>query len=189
MRSWRLVALLLPLMGSVPCTAGPFVLFPTANELASPDGRFVVRNAAREAPASDFVGVFHSLWLVDIAAGRSRKLCDYLGVAAVSWSNDSFILVTEYGGKKTSRVLVFSATDPEYSVALGKSTLIRVVPQELRAALDGNDHVFVEASRVENEILYVRVWGYGQYDVNGFRWHCGYAMQTGAVSCSEGHSP
>jgi hypothetical protein len=189
MRLWPLVALLLLLTGSVPCTAGPFVVFPKTNELLSSDGRFVVRNADREGSSSDFVGVFHSLWLVETATGRSRKLCDYLGVAAVSWSNDNFILVTEYAGKKTSRALVFSATDPEYSVALGKSTLIPVVPPQLRAALDGNDHVFVEASRVENEILYLRVWGYGQHDVNGFRWHCEYAMRDDALFCRDGRSP
>lgn len=189
MRLWPLAVLLLLLTVSVPCNAGPFVVFPTANELASPDGRYVVRSAGREAPASDFIGIFHSLWLVEIATGRSRKLCDYLGVAAVAWSNDNFVLVTEYGGKKTSRALVFSATDAEYSVALGKANLIRVVPQELRAALDGNDHVFVEASRVENEILYLRVWGYGQHDVNGFRWQCEYAMRDGGFSCREAHSP
>jgi hypothetical protein len=190
MRPWPLVVLFLVLAAVVlPCTASRFVVFPKAGELPSPDGRFVVRNADRDASASEFVGTFHALWLVEIATGRSRKLCDYLGVAAVAWSNDTFIVVTEYAAKRTSRALVFSATDPGYSVALSKSTLTRVVGPELRASLEGNDHVFVEASRVEDHILHFRVWGYGQHDASGFRWHCEYGMRDGAVFCDEVHRP
>lgn len=52
--------------------------------------------------ASDFVGTFHSLWLYELATGRSRKLCDYLGVASAAWSSDDVLLVTQYAGKRTS---------------------------------------------------------------------------------------
>jgi hypothetical protein len=80
----------------VSSSAGPFVLFPKAVELRSPDGRFVVRNVEREGPATEFVGVCHSLWLVEVAANRSSKLCNYLGVAAIAWSNNDFVVITEY---------------------------------------------------------------------------------------------
>jgi hypothetical protein len=36
--------------------AAPFVVFPKAGQLRSPDGRFVVRNIDREAPLSEYVG-------------------------------------------------------------------------------------------------------------------------------------
>jgi hypothetical protein len=79
--------------------AAPFVLFPKAGQLVSPDGRFVVRNREREGSDKDFIGTSHSLWIVEAASGRSRKLCDYLGVAAVAWSNNDFLVVTEYVAK------------------------------------------------------------------------------------------
>ncbi len=168
--------------------AAPFVVFPKAGELASPDHRFVVRNAEREADASEFVGTFHSLWLIETATGRSRKLCDYVGVAAVTWSKDDFLVVTQYVAKTTSRAMIFSATNPDSPVVLDKPTLIRLVPYEMRPALEENNHVFIEASRLEDDVLYVRVWGYGRHDPNGFRWRCRYATWNGATSCAEEHS-
>jgi len=167
---------------SVPMVAGPFVVFPKAGALMSPDGRFVVRETAREASASEFVGTFHSLWLSDRANGRSRKLCDYVGVAAVAWSGD-FVLATQYLSKKTSRALIFSASDPENIHMIDQPRLIQVVPVELRDTLRENDHVFVEASSLEKQTLHLRVWGYGRHDANGFRWGCEYGLRDGAISC------
>jgi hypothetical protein len=165
--------------------AAPFVLFPKAGELVSPDGRFVVRNAEREGGASDFVGTFHALWLTEVATGRSRKLCDYVGVAAVAWSSNDFVVVTQYVTRKTSRALVFSPASGEGPAILDKPTLMRLVPSQLRVALEQNDHVFVEAPRVQEETLYLRVWGYGQHDATGFRWRCEYGLREGGVSCVE----
>jgi len=169
---------------AVQSLAAPFVLFPKAGELVSPDGRFVVRNAERQASTSEFDGTFHALWLIDVATGRSRKLCDYVGVAAVAWSGNDFLVVTQYLSKRTSRALVFSVTGSQDPVILDKPTLIRMVPPELRDVLREDDHVFVEASRLEESTLYLRVWGYGPRDVNGFRWYCRYALLEGSVSCS-----
>jgi len=165
--------------------AAPFVLFPKATELASPDGRFVVRNLERKGGPTEFVGTSLSLWLVEKATGRARKLCDYIGVAAVAWSNNDFLVITEYVGKKTSRALVFSAADAIDPVVLDKRTLLRLIPVDLRDTLRENDHVFVEASRVAEQTLHVRVWGYGQHDAHGFQWNCEYAFREGTVSCGD----
>jgi hypothetical protein len=167
--------------------AAPFVLFPKTGQLASPDGRFVVRNVDPVGSASEFVGTFHSLWLTETATRRSRKLCDYVGVAAVAWSGNDFLLVTQYLSKRTSRALIFSAASSEDPVVLDVPTLIRFIRVELRAALRENDHVFVEASRLENKTLHLTVWGYGKHDANGFRWRCEYALHTSIVSCVEVH--
>jgi hypothetical protein len=190
MRSWRillgvavLVALLIAM--SVETLASQFVVFPKASELISPDGRFAVRSVDSKRSASDFVGTFHSLWLFELASGRSRKLCDYLGVASAAWSSNDWLVVTQYVGKRTSRALVFSATVVEDPVMLDKITLTRLVRAELRPSLRENDHVFVEGSRVQQDKLYLTVWGYGQHDANGFRWRCEYALREGTVSCSE----
>jgi hypothetical protein len=91
--------------------AAPFVVFPKAGQLVSQDGRFVVRNADREAPLSEYVGTFHSLFLGDTTSGASRKLCDYVGVAAVAWAKNDLIIVTQYVSKHASRALIFSAVD------------------------------------------------------------------------------
>jgi hypothetical protein len=164
--------------------AAPFTLFPKAGRLLSPDGHFEVRDADREGSAGDFVGTFHSLWLIEVATGRSRKLCDYVGLAAVAWSSNDFLVVTQYVSKKTSRALVFAAASAEEPVLLDTSTLIQMVPVDLRPSLRENDHVFVEASRLEEETFYFRVWGYGKHDPNGFRWNCRDSLTEGSMSCA-----
>jgi hypothetical protein len=160
----------------------PFSMFPKAGHLTSPDGRFEVRDADRQGAANEFVGTFHSLWLTEAATGRSRKLCDYVGLAAVAWSSNNSLVVTQYVGKKTSRTLVFAAAWEE-PVLLDTATLIQMVPVELRPTLRENDHTFVEASCLEEEIFFFRVWGYGQHDPDGFRWGCRYSLSTSQLSC------
>ena len=114
---------------------------------------------------------------------RFRKLCDYVGLAAVAWSNNDFLVITQYVSKKTSRALAFAASSEE-SVLLDTSTLVQRVPVELRPTLRENDHVFVEASRVKQETFNFRVWGYGKHDRDGFRWTCQYLLSDGSVSCT-----
>jgi hypothetical protein len=167
----------------VPCRAAPFVLFPAAGQLVSPDQRYVVRDAGREAAATEFVGTFHSLWLTDQSTGRSRKLCDYLGVSAVAWADDDFLLITQYSGKKSARALLVSAPSGD-SLMLDAPTLAALVPNDFQAALRDNGHVFVEASRLDHGTFYLRVWGYGHHDPNGFSLSCSYTLREGKVSCS-----
>lgn len=186
MRLWRII-LAMAVLAWASCgesLASQFVVFPKAGELTSPDGRYVVRNSDRQGAASDFVGTFHTLWLIEASTGRSRKLCDYVGVAAVAWSNSEFLVVTQYA-KKNSRALVFSVTGTEEPVMLNAPTLFRLVPSERRVQLRENDHVFVEAARVEQDTLDLRVWGYGQHDPDGFRWRCAYALHEGTVLCTD----
>ncbi|HUA16058.1 MAG TPA: hypothetical protein VMG31_12240 [Verrucomicrobiae bacterium] len=185
MRSWQIfgVALVATLI-SVGARASPFVVFPRASELISPDGRYVVRNVERAGPGSDFIGTFHSLWLTEVSTGRTRKLCDYFGVAVVGWSNNDILLVTQYW-RKGSRALVLSAAGMHDPLVLDAPGLFPLVPGNLRPSLRENDHVFVEASRIEEETLHLIVWGYGKHDANGFRWHCDYALLQGTVSCQE----
>jgi hypothetical protein len=167
----------------LPMYAAPFALFPKAGRLVSPDGRFEVRDIDQREPGSEFFGIFHSLWLIESATGHSGKLCDYVGIAAVSWSEKDFLIVTQYLSKKTSRALVFSATSAQQQVLLDTPTLIQMVPVELRPTLRENDHVFVEASRLEQETFYFRIWGYGKHDRDGFRWNCQYLLSHVGVSC------
>jgi hypothetical protein len=169
--------------------AAPFVVFPKAGQLPSPDGRFVVRNTDREAPLSEYVGTFHFLFLEETASGRSRKLCDYVGVAAVAWAKNDFIIVTQYVSKRTSRALVFVADNSRDPVVIDKALITKLVPSNLRPQLRENDHVFVEASRVEGETLTLRVWGSGQRDANGFSWRCEYNLLEGGISCEETNRP
>jgi hypothetical protein len=166
----------------VSASAVPFVLFPKAGKLPSPDGRFEVRNANRNGSDKDFIGTSHSLWLVESATGRARKLCNYLGVAAVTWSGNNFVVVTEYVGKKTSRAWVFPI-DTREALVFDQPSLIQMVPVELRTTLRENDHVFIEASSVEAETIHLRVWGYGSRDARGFHWSCTYEMRKAAISC------
>lgn len=170
---------------TVPALAVPFVLFPKAGQLISPGGRFTVRNVERDGSAEEFVGTFHALWLTELATGRSRKLCDYVGVAAVAWSGEDYLIVTQYLNKRTSRALVFKVPNPDDTVVLDAPSLIRMVSPDLRAPLRENDHVFVEASHLEGDTLRLHVWGYGRHDANGFRWTCDYGLLEGGLTCRE----
>ena len=185
MRTGRFASILVLLVAMLgaPVVAAPFVVFPQAGSLASPDGRFMVRDVDRAGSASEFVGSFHSLWLTEVPTGRSRKLCDYLGVAAVAWSGNDFLVITQYVGKRSSRALVYSVSGADELVMLDGSTLIQLLPAESRASLRENDHVFVEASRLDGGTFYFRVWGYGRRDPNGFRWNCECGLRGGRVAC------
>jgi hypothetical protein len=188
MLRWRIGLLVFVAVLHSEFLAAQFVLFPETAELVSPNRRLVVHNVSRENPASDLVGTFQSLWLTDFPSGRSRKLCDYVGVAAVAWAGNEFVLVTEYLNKKTSRALVFSATDPDQAWTIDKPTLLRLLPVELRPTLRENDHVFIEASRMDANALQLTVWGNGQHDANGFRWRCQYALREGTIGCADAHT-
>lgn len=184
MRLFRLILFPVLLVSvAVNVFAAPFALFPKAAHLASPDARFEVRDVDLREPGSEFSGIFHSLVLVETATGRSRKLCDYVGVAAVAWSEKDSLIVTQYLSKKTSRTVIFATTSPQEPVVLDVPSLIQMVAVELRPALRENDHAFVEASRLEGEIFYFQVWGYGQHDRNGFHWNCEYNLGAGNLNC------
>jgi hypothetical protein len=165
--------------------AAPFAMFPQVHQLASPDGRFVVYNADPAAHTSEYVGTFHSLYLEETASGRRRKLCDYVGIAAVAWAPNDSLILTEYLSKHTSRALIFAADGSREPIVIDQPTLTTMVPINLRPQLRENDHVFVEASHVDGEKLTLRVWGYGKQDANGFRWHCEYVLIEGTISCDE----
>ena len=174
---------------SIVAHAAPFVVFPNAGQLPSPDGRFVVLSTERQVPLSEYVGTFHSLFLEETTSGHTRKLCDYVGLAAVAWATNDFLIVTEYLSKRTSRALIFAADNSRDPVVIDQPSLIGLVPVELRPPLRENDHVFVEASRVEGETLTLRVWGYGRHDAKGFRWRCKYSLLEGGIHCEETNRP
>jgi hypothetical protein len=169
--------------------SGQFVVFPKAKPLQSPDGRFEVRNDAAHHSPADFTGMFNSLWLIEVATGRSRKLYDYMGVAAVAWSGNDYLAVTEYVGKRTSRALVFPLAHLDDPVVLDEPGLVYLVTPDLRPKLRENDHVFLEASRIEGGKVYLRVWGYGAHDPNGFRLRCEYALEDGKTVCKDDRVP
>jgi hypothetical protein len=182
-RTWLYVAAIIAL--NLGAQAAPFVVFPKAGELASQDGRYVVRNIDPGAHPSEYVGTFHSLFLEEMATGRTRKLCDYVGVAAVTWTKNDLLIMTEYLSKHTSRALIFAADNSRDTVVIDQPLLTTLVPVNLRPQLRENDHVFVEPMQVDGETLSLRVWGYGKHDANGFRWLCNYSLIDGVISCEE----
>ncbi len=133
--------------------------------------------------AGELVGAPRSLWVIELPTGRSRKLCDYLGLAAVAWSNDHSILITQYVGKKASRALIFLDARNGEAVMLDSGTLLQLLSVDWRPTLRENDHLFVEATGLEQGIFQFRVWGYGKHDPSGFRWKCGYQLSAGTVAC------
>jgi len=178
-----LFSLLLAGLTTLQAVSASFVIFPKAVRLISPDGRFVVESKDRNGSSAQYVGTFHSLWLTEVATGRSRKLLDYVGLAAVAWSGNEYLVITEYVGRKTSRALVFPVAGPEGLVVLDVSTLIQMTAVEARDTLRANDHIFIEAVQLQKETFVFRVWGYGQHDPNGFHWDCEYSMPQERLAC------
>jgi hypothetical protein len=156
--------------------AEQFVVFPDRKELHSPDGRFVIRSVEHVAGPSEFSGVVRSLSLVDVTTGVSRGLYHYLGRVAVGWSGNNFLIVTDYASKRTSRALVFRMDRPNEYTVIDKPHLAAKASAQLRARLEGNDHVYLEVSKIEVGILTLRVWGYGARDAQGFRFLCAYDL-------------
>jgi hypothetical protein len=95
-----------------------------------------------------------------------------MGTAAVGWSGSEYLLVTEYVGKKTSRALVFPIAATGDPLLIDAAVLEKTLNAELREVLRDSDHVFIEASSLEKNIIYFRTWGYGLHDKIGFRWRC-----------------
>jgi hypothetical protein len=162
---------------------GPFVVFPDSKELQSPDKRFVIRSIEHTASPGEFSGLFRSLTIEDTVAGTIRGLHNYSGRVAVAWSGNNYIVVTEYLGKRTSRALVFRLDRPLEYIAINKTSLLPHISDELKARMEGNDHVYVEVSRIENGILALKVWGYGNHDPKGFGFGCVYDLDRDRVNC------
>ena len=162
-----------------------FVTFPDRKELRSPDGRFVVRSVEHVPGAREFSGVFRSLVLEDTATGSKRGLYNYVGRIAMAWSGNECLIATDYVGKRTSRALVFRMKYLDESMVIDKTYLASQVTGDLRAQLELNDHVFVEAFGVEKRDLMLRVWGYGAHNPKGFRVQCTYDLINGNTSCWE----
>ncbi|MGC2194903.1 MAG: hypothetical protein WA628_09510 [Terriglobales bacterium] len=179
----RVGVLLAVLIASSLACAEQFAVFPDHKELRSPDGRFVIRSVDHVARPGEFTGVFRSLVLEDAATGSARGLYNYLGRVGVAWSGSNFVIITDYVSKKTARALVFRIDQPGEYLVIDKPHLAARIPDELRAQLERNDHVYLEVSRIEGTALTIRVWGYGVRDPQGFRFLCTYDLNEGATSC------
>jgi hypothetical protein len=174
---------------TIPALAAPFAVFPQAVQLPSPNGQFIVRNVERQAPLSQLDGSFHSLVLEDKTTGSTRKICDYVGVAAVVWVQNDYLIVNQYLNKRTSRAVIFPVDNTYPSTVIDPSSLIQLVPVPLRPQLRENDHIFVEGSRVDGNLLTLHIWGYGKHDADGFSWRCEYSLPEGVISCKETPRP
>ncbi len=177
--------LLLPflLCIAIQAFAEDFAVFPDRKELRSPDGKYAIKSVDHNTRPGEFAGVFHSLVLEEVATCRVRILFDYLNRAAVAWSGEGYIIVTDYAGKRTSRVLVFAIDPGAGGFVLDKNDLARQLPGRLSDKLRANEHVFVEALRMRQRTLSLRVWGYGPHDYQGFRLLCDFELETGKVDC------
>lgn len=160
-----------------------FATFPNQKELASADHRYVLRSMDPVKEAADFTGTFHSLVVEDRVTGQSRKLFDYVQKIAVAWS-DKRVVATDYHGRRGSRALVFSVDPNSEGYMVDRNDLAERVP-EIQPQLHYNDHVFIEAVRVEGSLFEMRVWGYGTRDRNGFRYRCTLNLDRGNASCQE----
>ena len=165
--------------------AEQFAVFPDRKELRSPNGKFVIRSVEHVAARGEFSGIIRWLILEEPATGKSHHLYNYLSRVGVAWSGDNFVIVTDYVSKKTARAMVFDMNHPGEFLVIDKPHLTAQLHEQRREQLEGNDHVYLEVSRLEGSALLLRVWGYGKLDPQGFRFWCAYDLKEGTVSCRE----
>ena len=164
--------------------AEPFVTFPEQKELVSPDGRYVLRSIEPPRDASNFSWIFHCLVLEDRETGKSRRLYDYLHKVSAAWSGHR-IIATDYVSRRGARALVFSVDPKADAYIVDRIALADRVPSPLASHLQLNDHVFVEAVRMDGSTLVLRAWGYGAHDPGGFRLACELNLEQATASCRE----
>jgi hypothetical protein len=165
---------------------GKFTIFPGAsNELPSPNSQFLVRSVSYGAAPGDFSGKFHALVLEEQRTGKSHKLYDYLGKVAVSWVADNVIVVNEYYTARGARVLVFVTDETIPPVVIDRTRLVKLLDPISSRHLIGNDHVYIEAFKLEGDTLALRLWGYGTQDAKGFDLSCDYNLDSYTASCRE----
>ncbi|HUM04138.1 MAG TPA: hypothetical protein VLT90_01680 [Terriglobales bacterium] len=185
MRTRRLPsAVVLYLCALAPAFAETFATFPDQKELPSPDNRYVIRSLDAGHAPSDFTGMFHSLIVEDRATGNVRRLCDYLHKISVAWSGGG-IIATDYVSRRGSRALVFPVASENEAYIVDRMDLAGRVPWDIGASLRENDHVFVEAVRMEDRTLVLRAWGYGVHNPRGFHMACELKLDQGAASCRD----
>ena len=184
--AYRRITLLLALVFTCRVImAEQFVVFPERRELYSPDGRFVLRSIEHAGAAGEFSGIFRSLVLEEVATGATQTIYNYVGRVGVAWSGNDFVIVNDYASKKTARALVFRLDRRNDYLIIDKPHLTAQLHEQRREQLEGNDHVYLEVSRIEGSALLLRVWGYGKLDPQGFRFWCAYDLKEGTVSCRE----
>lgn len=131
------------------------------SQVASPDGRFVLRNVDYDQEP------YHVLYLGDVRRKTEEKLLAYGRVASALWSPDGrALLVNDYGGSDYSNCLVFLFGD-------GRTRID--VQAKLREQLGGdqtlfrNHHVYIEGvTWLGRSTVEVKVSGYGDVDPKGF---------------------
>ncbi|MGO9305536.1 MAG: hypothetical protein ACLP3R_17870 [Candidatus Korobacteraceae bacterium] len=163
-----------------------FATFPSsANELPSPNGRFLVRSIGYGAAPGNFSGKFHALVLETRETGKLRKLCDYLGKVMVSWAADDVLFVNDYYTARGSRVLVFVTDEAIPPLVIDRNRMVKLLDPITSRHLLSNDHVFIAASKLEGDTLALRLWGYGTQDAKGFVLSCDYSLERDTASCGE----
>ena len=183
-RTWLIAVFGAGLAVSIAC-AEPFVTFPEQKELVSPDGRYVLRSVDPPGDPTNFSSSFHALVLEDRVSGKSRRLYDYLHKVAAAWSGNR-IVATDYASRRAARALVFSVEPNSDSFIVDRVALADRIPVQLGSHLRFNDHVFVEAIRMEGGTLVLRAWGYGTQDPSGFHLACRLDLEQASATCEEG---
>jgi hypothetical protein len=163
-----------------------FATFPNAaNELPSPNGRFIVRSIGYGAAPGTISGKFHALVLETRETGKSRKLCDYLGKVMVSWAADDVLFVNDYYTARGSRVLVFVTDETIPPLVIDRNLMVKFLDPITSRHLLRNNHVFIAAYKLEGDTLALRLWGYGTQDAKGFILSCDYSLERNTASCRE----
>jgi hypothetical protein len=145
------------LAGQVP-TRFPDVI----REVRSPNGRDVIENVDADS------GPFHSLILRDLRSSTSRSLLQYQRYVDVLWSKDGDkILVNDHGASDHTDCLVFVIRPEIMKFDVGR-VILQQYPRDRH--FTGNHHLRFEGREWRsNDVVRVRVSGYGDTDPAGFR--------------------
>jgi hypothetical protein len=151
-----LVLLLIPVL-----SADNPIAFPgRVSELASPDGRYVLRNVDSDQEP-------HHVLYLEGAQHKNEKLMVYGRHASALWSRDGQgLLVNDYGGSDHSNCLLFL-----FGVERKRIDVRERLREQLGSneTIFGNHHVYVEGVEwISRDRVSVKVSGYGDVNPKGF---------------------
>jgi len=194
MKAPCLYAFVVAILLVAPAGAQRFSTFPDRSELRSPDGRFLIRSVDHAASASDFSGLFrcwcsrkrgvdgrgHSITTSTTSAGWERPgrgIASLLSPTTLASGHPARPGIRD---RLARRAVLCGASHAR------QGPVFAAAPDGAETSTSwGNDHVFVEVSRVEGNALILRVWGYGARDPKGFRFDCQYDPRAGTAACRE----
>jgi hypothetical protein len=139
------------------------VSFPPRSRAVSPNGRYVIVGVDSDKEP------YHTVFLHDRRLKTRRKLFNYDRWIELLWNPDSkSFALTDHAGSDFSECRIIPVDEKAQSIDVWDETVKGSAAREKRSFLE-NHHVYIAAKEwISSKTLKVKVWGYGELDLDGF---------------------